>query len=61
MAGKLGDTFDPDYGCSIVAFCLEDLGLSNLGKHLLLVKERLQDLLVRFILRLPDLSSLLCI
>jgi hypothetical protein len=55
------DTFDPDYGCIIVVLFLEDLSLSNLGKHLLLVKEHLQDLVVCFTLCLPDLSSLLCI
>jgi hypothetical protein len=41
----LVDTFDPDYRYSIVAL---SLGLSNLGKHLLLAKEHLQDLLVCF-------------
>jgi hypothetical protein len=53
------DIFDLDYGCNIVSFSLEDLGLSNLGKHLLMVKDCLQDLLIYFILL--DLSNLLCI
>jgi hypothetical protein len=51
----IADTFDRDYVCTIVDFFLLDLGLSNLGKHLLLVKERLQSLLINLVLCLPYL------
>jgi hypothetical protein len=54
-------TFDLDYRWNIIAFSLECLGLSNTEKHLMMVNDHLQDLLILFILRLPDISSLLCI
>jgi hypothetical protein len=43
------------------SFFFKKIGLSNLGKHLVMVKECLQGFLVCFVLRLLDLSNLLCI